>query len=43
MEYSDKDKSQAVMYGPKVDETPPETSLKEGEKCPGFPFYADRE
>jgi hypothetical protein len=42
VEYEDKDKkAQAVKYGPKADEG--ESSLKEGERCPGFPFNPHRE
>ena len=43
VEYIDKDKTKPLMYGAKADDDPPETALKEGEKCPGFPFYANRE
>ncbi len=42
VEYEDKDKKAvAVKYGPKADEG--ESSLKEGERCPGFPFNPHRE
>jgi hypothetical protein len=42
VEYEDKDKKpQPVKYGPKADEG--ESSLKEGQKCPGFPFNPHRE
>ena len=44
VEYAEKDKqSQAVMYGSNADDATPSTSLREGERCPGFPFNPHRE
>ncbi len=44
VEYEDSDKqTKPVMYGSKAEDTPPETSLREGERCPGFPFNPHRE
>ncbi len=44
VEYEDKDKqAKPLMYGNKADDENPETSMREGERCPGFPFNPHRE
>ena len=44
VEYAEKDKqSKAVMYGSNADDATPSTCLREGERCPGFPFNPHRE